>query len=123
MSEFESTLDDLQEFAETQETVPSTTERVGSLLTIDIGSVNTKAALFDMVEGRFRFLAAGLILLFGVAQYFVSLVATHAAIACYLAYRIATRDGLALADQDPFAPFPARASALTARLLVRRRSG
>ena len=57
MSEFEISLDDLEGLEETQETDSSTTGRVGSLLTIDIGSVNTKAALFDMVEGRFRFLA------------------------------------------------------------------
>lgn len=33
--------------------------RIGSLLTVDIGSVNTRAALYDTVEGRYRFLAAG----------------------------------------------------------------
>lgn len=30
-----------------------------SLLAIDIGAVNTRSLLFDMVEGRYRFLAAG----------------------------------------------------------------
>ncbi|MEJ2759031.1 MAG: glutamate mutase L, partial [Anaerolineales bacterium] len=34
--------------------------RSGSLMTLDIGSVNTRAALFDIVEGRARFLASGL---------------------------------------------------------------
>jgi hypothetical protein len=30
-----------------------------SLLALDVGSVNTRAALFDVVDGRYRFLAAG----------------------------------------------------------------
>ncbi len=30
-----------------------------SLLSVDVGSVNTRAVLFDMVEGRYRFLAGG----------------------------------------------------------------
>ena len=33
--------------------------RSGSLLNLDIGSVHTRAALFDIVEGRARFLTAG----------------------------------------------------------------
>ncbi|HKJ27585.1 MAG TPA: glutamate mutase L, partial [Anaerolineales bacterium] len=43
----------------TQETHPGVEFRSGSLLTVDIGSVHTRAALFDIVEGRARFLAAG----------------------------------------------------------------
>ncbi|MEK6222760.1 MAG: glutamate mutase L, partial [Chloroflexota bacterium] len=31
-----------------------------SLLTLDIGSVNTRAAMFDVVENRYRFLASGI---------------------------------------------------------------
>lgn len=63
MTEFETSLDEFEEefeeFEETQETAFAASERVGSLLTVDVGTINTKAALFDMVEGRFRFLAAG----------------------------------------------------------------
>lgn len=33
--------------------------KASSLITIEVGSINTRAALFDMVEGRYRFLAAG----------------------------------------------------------------
>jgi hypothetical protein len=44
---------------ETQETFPQDEFRSGSLLTVDIGSINTRAALFDLVEGRARFLASG----------------------------------------------------------------
>jgi len=46
-------LEEIQE-AEQQEQL-----RIGSLLTVDIGSINTRAALYDTVEGRYRFLAAG----------------------------------------------------------------
>lgn len=67
--------------------------------------------------------AAGLIVAFGISQYFVVLIATHAAIVVYLGYRIVTRDGISLAQQHRYAPFPARASALAANLLIRRRSG
>lgn len=44
---------------EIQETIPRDEFRSGPLLTVDIGSVNTRAALFDLVEGRARFLASG----------------------------------------------------------------
>jgi hypothetical protein len=44
---------------EPQEIEPQDSFRSGSLLTVDIGSVNTRVALFDLVEGRARFLAAG----------------------------------------------------------------
>ena len=30
-----------------------------SMLAIDVGAVNTRALLFDVVEGRYRFLAMG----------------------------------------------------------------
>ena len=43
----------------TQETEVHPEFRSGSLLTVDIGSVHSRAALFDIVEGRARFLAAG----------------------------------------------------------------
>lgn len=34
-------------------------EEGGSLLAIDVGEINTRAVLFDVVEGRYRFLAIG----------------------------------------------------------------
>ena len=38
----------------------TTPDRSGdSLLAIDVGEINTRAVLFDMVEGRYRFLAIG----------------------------------------------------------------
>jgi hypothetical protein len=46
-------------FEETQESLEQELMRIGSLLTVDIGAVNTRAALFDAVEGKYRFLAAG----------------------------------------------------------------
>jgi len=56
--------DEIEDLAETQEgeiqeefTGPE--YRFGSLLNLDVGSVHTRAALFDIVEGRARFLAAG----------------------------------------------------------------
>jgi hypothetical protein len=42
-----------------EDTTPLDGFRSGSLLTVDIGAINTRAALFDIVEGRARFLAAG----------------------------------------------------------------
>ena len=66
--------------------------------------------------------ATGLILAFGNALYPISLVVTHLAIACYLTYRLLTRDGLPLSRQSPFRPFPARASAVASALLPRRQS-
>jgi hypothetical protein len=35
-------------------------EKQGSLLTIDIGSINTRTAFFDLVEGKYRFFASGI---------------------------------------------------------------
>lgn len=57
--------EELDQTAETQQSEPLqdgalfNEVRGGSLLTIDIGSVHTRAAFFDIVEGRARFLAAG----------------------------------------------------------------
>lgn len=56
--------DEIEDLAETQEggiveDFSGPEFRFGSLLTLDIGSVHTRAALFDIVEGRARFLAAG----------------------------------------------------------------
>ena len=49
----------MDEIEEVEDIEPQDTYRSGSLLTIDIGTINTRAALFDLVEGRARFLAAG----------------------------------------------------------------
>lgn len=46
-------------FEDTQESLEQELNRIGSLMTMDIGTINTRAALFDAVEGRYRFLAAG----------------------------------------------------------------
>ena len=48
-----------QEFLGVEESVTPPEFRSGSLLSLDIGSVHTRAALYDIVEGRARFLAAG----------------------------------------------------------------
>lgn len=46
-------------FEDTQESLEQELNRIGSLLTVDVGAINTRAALFDAVEGKYRFLAAG----------------------------------------------------------------
>ncbi|MFN2144733.1 MAG: glutamate mutase L, partial [Anaerolineales bacterium] len=56
--------DEIEDLAETQEgevfeDLTGPEYRFGSLLNLDVGSVHTRAALFDIVEGRARFLAAG----------------------------------------------------------------
>ncbi len=33
--------------------------KASSLIAIEVGTINTRASLFDMVEGRYRFLASG----------------------------------------------------------------
>ncbi len=66
-------------------------------------------------------LAAGLILAFGNDLYLASLIVTHGAIVIYVAFRIVTKDGLSIDDQNRFRPFPARASALAVNLGRRRR--
>ena len=42
-----------------QGNMTSPSEAGGSLLAIDVGEINTRAFLFDVVEGRYRFLAIG----------------------------------------------------------------
>lgn len=49
-----------EDFEENEAPEPLSEFRTGSLLTLDIGAVNTRAALFDLVEGRARFLASGI---------------------------------------------------------------
>ncbi|MEN8241751.1 MAG: glutamate mutase L [Chloroflexota bacterium] len=50
----EESQDFIEEFQEAEDSF-----RSGSLMTVDIGSITTRAALFDLVEGRARFLASG----------------------------------------------------------------
>lgn len=52
-------LGDTEETRVSREEPPQDEFRSGSLMTLDIGSVHTRAALYDIVEGRARFLAAG----------------------------------------------------------------
>lgn len=66
-------------------------------------------------------LAAGLILTTGNRSYFVTLVASHGAIAVYLAYRVAFRDPLPRSRQGSFVAVPARASAMVMVATGRRR--
>lgn len=66
-------------------------------------------------------LSAGLILALGNGAYPAALLVTHGAVVVYLGYRLVTRDGLPMSDQDPFRPFPARASGAAAALFARRR--
>jgi MFS family permease len=66
-------------------------------------------------------LAAGLMVSLGLGQFFVVVLATHAVIAGFLAFRILTRDGLPMSRQRRYIPFPARASAVAANLFTRRR--
>lgn len=62
---FQDDLDEMEGLSDTQETEASREEwrraefRSGSLMTVDVGSIYTRVALFDIVEGRARFLTAG----------------------------------------------------------------
>lgn len=67
------------------------------------------------------FLATFLMNTFGPNQYFVSLIATHAAVAVYVVYRVVTKPGSMIPRPRDFLPYPARASALAVYLLPRRR--
>lgn len=61
LEDFDSS-DDLaatQEFLGVEESTTPPEFRSGPLLSLDVGSVHTRAALYDIVEGRARFLAAG----------------------------------------------------------------
>ena len=66
-------------------------------------------------------LAAGLILVFGNSVYAASLVLTHGMVVAFLGYRLLTHDGLPRSEQEPYRPFPARASAAAMALIARRR--
>ncbi len=66
-------------------------------------------------------LAATMMSYGGIHMYFIVLAITHGAIAVYLAFRIVTRDGVALIDQRRFVVFPARASAVAVNLFARRK--
>ena len=66
------------------------------------------------------FLATGLMNTFGPVQYFVSLIITHAAVGCYVVYRVLTRPGSTIPRPRDFLPYAARASAVAVYLLPRR---
>lgn len=66
-------------------------------------------------------LAAATIVTLGNGTYFLSLALAHGGIAVYLAYRALFRDSLPRSRQMPFVPVPARASAMAAVVLGRRR--
>ena len=40
--------------------MPSSLVDGNSLLAIDVGAANTRAVLFDVIEGEYRFVAAGI---------------------------------------------------------------
>ncbi|NNE96779.1 MAG: MFS transporter [Acidimicrobiales bacterium] len=67
------------------------------------------------------FLAAGLISAFGNQAFFLAIAAAHGILLAYLGFRIVSRDGLPVDRQADFVPYPSRASAVAAQLLVRRR--
>jgi MFS family permease len=64
-------------------------------------------------------IAASLMGRFGEDAFFWALVATHGAIALYVAYRLLAKDGLPVERQGRFVPVPARATDLAVRLAVR----
>jgi MFS family permease len=66
-------------------------------------------------------LAAGLMVSLGNEMFFVTLVAAHGAIAAYLVFRVAFREGLPRSRQGRFVAIPARASATAIAVLARRR--
>ena len=66
-------------------------------------------------------LTALLIVGFGNRMFFVAIGSAHAAIAAYLAFRVAFRAGVPMSRQSRVVPFPARASATAIALLGRRR--
>ena len=65
-------------------------------------------------------IVAGILIgVFGEVSMFWCLVATHATIAAYVAYRLVVADGLPLDRQGAFVPMPARASDFALRLTSR----
>jgi MFS family permease len=69
-------------------------------------------------------IAAGVIMAsFGETSFFWCLVATHALIAAYVAYRLVSEDAIPVSRQGPFVPMPARATDVAVRLasITRRR--
>jgi MFS family permease len=57
----------------------------------------------------------------GPSMFFWAMTATHGVIVVYIAWRVVFRDALPLERQRPFVVFPARASAVAATLVARRR--
>ena len=68
------------------------------------------------------FLASALISAFNNQAFFATMALTHGALALYVAYRIAVRDAMPVGDQEPFVPYPNRASGMAAMLLTPRLS-
>ncbi len=69
------------------------------------------------------FLATALMNSFGPAQYFVSLIVTHAAVGAYVVYRVLIKPGATIPKPRHFRPYAARATAMAVYLLPRRRGG
>lgn len=65
-------------------------------------------------------LAAGLIQLFGLHQFFITLLFAHGAIVVYILVRMMISDPLPTDKQGRFVAYPARASAVAASLLLKR---
>lgn len=66
-------------------------------------------------------LAAALMGRFGAAHFFTVLMAVHLVIVVYVGLRILIRDAPPVEDQEHFAAFPTRGTAMVAQLWVRRR--
>ena len=66
------------------------------------------------------FIASAFIAWLGNSGFFVALALPHAALATYVGYRLISKDAMPVEDQGDFVPFPSRASAVAAQLLVRR---
>ena len=66
------------------------------------------------------FLASAFIAWFGNNGFFVALALPHALLTLYVGYRMIAKDALPIDEQSDFVPFPSRASAVAAQLLIRR---
>ncbi|MDG2027041.1 MAG: MFS transporter [Acidimicrobiales bacterium] len=65
--------------------------------------------------------AAGLMAITSPRAFFAVMIATHALIASYIAWRVLFRDALPVERQRAFVAYPARASAVASNLIGRRR--
>ena len=66
------------------------------------------------------FIASVFITWLGNSGFFVALALPHAALVVYVGYRLIVKDAMPVEEQGDFVPFPSRASAVAAQLLVRR---